>query len=67
VSGEPANFCGKNLARWIARRRHYKSKPGPRPTLGDLQRATPWVWLHCERCQNHAPLACAVAGIPVGR
>jgi len=34
---------------------------GPRPTLGELQRTTPWVWLWCERCQHHAPLACAVA------
>ena len=33
---------------------------GPRPTLGELQRTTPWVWLWCERCQHHAPLACAV-------
>ena len=24
---------------------------------------TPWVWLWCERCQHHAPLACAVAVI----
>jgi hypothetical protein len=31
-----------------------------RPTLGELQRTTPWVWLWCERCQHHAPLACAV-------
>jgi transposase len=22
---------------------------GQRPTLGELQRATPWVWLWCER------------------
>jgi hypothetical protein len=36
---------------------------GPRPTLGELQRATPWVWLWCEGCQHHAPLACAVAVI----
>ena len=36
---------------------------GPRPTLGELQRTTPWVWLWCERCQHHAPLACAVAVI----
>jgi hypothetical protein len=36
---------------------------GPRPTLGELQRMTPWVWLWCERCQHHAPLACAVAVI----
>jgi hypothetical protein len=39
---------------------------GPRPTLGELQRATPWVWLWCERCQHHAPLACAVAVIRWG-
>ena len=36
-------------------------------TLGDLHRATPWLWLHCERCQHHAPLACAVAVIRWGR
>jgi hypothetical protein len=36
---------------------------GPRPTLGELQQATPSVWLWCERCQHHAPLASAVAVI----
>jgi hypothetical protein len=36
---------------------------GLRPTLGELQRTTPWVWLWCERCQHHAPFACAVAVI----
>jgi hypothetical protein len=41
-------------------------KLGPRPTLGELQQATPWVWLWCERCQHHAPLACAVAVIRWG-
>jgi hypothetical protein len=39
---------------------------GPRPTLGELQRATPWVWLWCERCRHHAPFACAVAVIRWG-
>src|SRR5215469_1530015 len=39
---------------------------GPRPTLGELQRSTPWVWLWCERSQHHAPLACAVALIRRG-
>jgi hypothetical protein len=39
---------------------------GPIPTLGDLQRTTPWVWLWRERCQHHAPLACAVAVIRWG-
>jgi hypothetical protein len=37
-----------------------------RTTLGDLHRATPWLWLHCEKCQHHAPLACAVAVIRWG-
>ena len=36
-------------------------------TLGDLHRATPWLWLNCEQCQHHAPLACAVAVIRWGR
>src|SRR5215472_7418164 len=40
---------------------------GPRPTLGELQRTTPWLWLWCERCQHHAPLACAVAVIRWGQ
>src|SRR5436305_956940 len=35
-------------------------QPGPIPTLGELQGTTPWIWLWCERCQHHAPLACAV-------
>jgi hypothetical protein len=38
----------------------------PRPTLGELHRTTPWVWPWCERCQHHAPLACAVAVIRWG-
>jgi hypothetical protein len=37
--------------------------PRATTTLGDLHRATPWLWLNCERCQHHAPLACAVAVI----
>ena len=43
-----------------------KRKPGPRPTLGELHHATPWLWLHCEKCQHHAPLACAVPVIRWG-
>src|SRR5262245_21600348 len=39
---------------------------GPIPTLWELQNTTPWVWLSCERCQHHAPLACAVAVIRRG-
>src|SRR5689334_16459456 len=39
------------------------ANPDHGQTLGELQRTTPWVWLWCERCQHHAPLACAVAVI----
>jgi hypothetical protein len=35
-------------------------------TLGDLHRATPWLWLYCEKCSHHSPLACAVAVIRWG-
>jgi hypothetical protein len=35
-------------------------------TLGDLHRATPWVWVYCERCPHSSPLACAVAVIRWG-
>jgi len=66
MSGEPAQFSGKDMDRWLALRRHYKSRRGPRATLGDLHRATPWLWLCCERCQHHSPLACAVAVIRWG-
>jgi hypothetical protein len=37
-----------------------------RTTLGDLHRATPWVWVYCEKCPYHAPLACAVPVIRWG-
>ena len=37
--------------------------PGASTTLSDLHRPTPLLWLSCERCQHHAPLARAVAGI----
>jgi hypothetical protein len=39
---------------------------GPRPTLGDLQRTTPWVWLWCERCQHHATTRLRCGRHPVG-
>jgi hypothetical protein len=66
MSGEPAKFSGKDMERWLATRRRYRSKPSPRATLADLQRSTPWVWLWCARCQHHAPLACARGGHPLG-
>jgi hypothetical protein len=37
-----------------------------RTTLGDLQHASPWGWLNCEKCQHHAPLARAVRVIRWG-
>jgi hypothetical protein len=40
--------------------------PRANTTLGDLHRATPWLWLHCEKCQHYAPLACAVPVIRWG-
>lgn len=32
-----------------------------RPTLGDLRRGQPWVWINCEGrgCHHYAPLALA--------
>jgi len=36
---------------------------GPIPILSELQQSTPWVWLCCEHCQHHSPIACAVAVI----
>jgi hypothetical protein len=36
------------------------------PTLGELQRSSPWLWVHCEKCQLRSPLACAVAVIRWG-
>jgi len=65
MSGEPNYLTLRDTAYWQFRRR-YKSRLGPRPTLGDLQRSTPWVWLCCERCQHHAPFACAPAVIRWG-
>jgi hypothetical protein len=63
MSGERRTL--QNYAYWSSRKTH-KSPPGPRPTLGNLQRATPWVWMHCDRCQHKAPFACAVAVIRWG-
>ena len=40
--------------------------PKAQTTLGDLHRATPWLWLHCEKYQHYAPLVCAVPVIRWG-
>jgi hypothetical protein len=29
----------------------------PVATLADLRRVTPWLWVHCERCQHRSPVA----------
>jgi hypothetical protein len=56
MSGEPNYLTLRDAAYWQSRTR-YKSRPGPRPTLGDLHSSSPWLWLWCERCQHHAPVA----------
>jgi hypothetical protein len=40
MSGDPNYLILRDAACWQSRWRH-KSRPGPRPTLGDLQRLTP--------------------------
>ena len=65
MSGELNLLTLRDAAYWRSRTQ-YKSTPGPRPTLGDLHRATPWVWGYCEKCQHYAPLACAVPVIRWG-
>jgi hypothetical protein len=65
MSGEPHYLSLRDLAYWQSRKTH-RSRPGPRPTLGELHDATPWVWMHCVRCQHKAPFACAVAVIRWG-
>jgi hypothetical protein len=55
MSGELNLLTLRDAAYWRSRTQ-YKSTPGPRPTLGDLHRATPWVWGYCEKCQHYAPL-----------
>lgn len=65
MSGEPHYLSLRDLSYWQSRRIH-KSPVGPRPTLGQLQRAHPWCWLWCERCQHSAPFAFAAAVIRWG-
>jgi hypothetical protein len=62
MSGEPSNFNARVMARWLAIRGRAHAKrqpPGPRPTLGDLQRSHCWTWIYCEKCFHHAPMAFA--------
>jgi hypothetical protein len=56
MSGERRTL--QNYAYWSSRKTH-KSPPGPRPTLGELQRSSSWWWLYCERCPHYAPMAFA--------
>ena len=61
MSGEPSNFNARAMARWLASRGRPHAKrqaaPGPRPTLGQLQRSHCWTWLYCEKCLHQAPMA----------
>ena len=62
MSGEPSNFNARAMARWLASRGRPHAKrqpPGPRPTLGELQRSHCWTWVYCEKCLHHAPMAFA--------
>jgi hypothetical protein len=55
----------EQLKRRLRDRPRNRSTVGPVPTLGELQRDTPWVWVYCERrtCRHHAPMAIAPAVI----
>jgi hypothetical protein len=60
MSGEPANFNARAMARWLAirgRPRAERQPPGPRPTIAELQRSHCWTWVYCEKCLHHAPMA----------
>ena len=66
MSGEPNHLTLRDAAYWRSRTQ-YKSPPGPRPTLGDLHRGTPWVWLYCDKCLHSAPLTLATPVIRWGK
>jgi hypothetical protein len=64
MSGERRTL--QNYAYWSSRKT-YRSKPGPVPTLGELQRGDgKWCWLWCEKCWRKAPFAFAAAVIQWG-
>ncbi|MGZ3409858.1 MAG: hypothetical protein ACXWJW_02105 [Xanthobacteraceae bacterium] len=60
---EPSNI--EKMLRDIRTRKFNRHPVGPVPTLGELQRGTPWMWIHCEqhRCLHYAPMALAPAVI----
>ena len=58
MSGEPADFDDRDMARWISQRRPTRRQPpGPRPTLAQMHKSHPWLWVWCDRCHHHAPMA----------
>ena len=64
MSGERRTL--QNYAYWSSRKT-YRSKRGPVPTLGELQRGDgKWCWLWCEKCWRKAPFAFAAAVIQWG-
>ena len=36
------------------------------PTLAQLRKHSSWVWIWCERCQHHAPMAYVPLNDPLG-
>ena len=49
MSGEPANFNARAMARWLVSRGRPNAKrlpPGPRSMLGQLQRSQCWTWVY---------------------
>jgi hypothetical protein len=35
----------------------WRDKSSAVPTLAELRKHSSWVWIWCERCQHHAPMA----------
>ena len=59
MSGEPANFTLEDAARWRALRASRRRYDWRQPTLGELQKSTPWVRVYCDKCLHSAPFALA--------
>ena len=72
MAGRPVDHQPRRAGLGVPDGRAMSAHESPRlqRTLGDLHCATPWLCLHCEKCQHYAPLACAVpvsAGAPIER
>lgn len=40
--------------------------PGPKPTIGDLQRTNVWMWLYCPACDHRRAVTLARYAILLG-